>query len=233
VKDTTKIEWRRLIFPAVFLVTIWAIHLVKVIGGYKMGLYFGLKPLSVPRLFGIATSPLIHGDWGHLFGNTLSFAGISVFLFYFYRKIAMKSFLLIYFLTGLGVWLFGRHTTFHIGASGVIYGMVALLFWVGVFRRNVRSVAISLVVLTLYSGMFYGFLPKDGISTESHILGAIAGVFTAYFYKDEIEDPEKEKEIHPEIRKTFFLPRDIFEKTKLERYREEQARLLDDGEQLS
>jgi len=226
----SKKEWRKLAFPIGFLILIWVIHIVKVVGGYELGLYFGLKPLSVPRISGILTSPLIHGDWGHLFGNTLSFAGLSFFLFYFYRKIALKSFFLIYFLTGIGVWLFGKETAFHIGASGIVYGMAALLFWTGVFRRNVRSIAISLVVLTLYSGLFYGFLPKAHISYESHIIGAVAGIFAAYYYKDELEDAESAKPSQPEGAKKFFLPRDIFAKTKYERMREEQQRRLEEGD---
>ena len=215
-----KTEWKRLTFPIVFLILIWIIHLIKVIGSYELGMYFGLKPLSVPRISGILTSPLIHGDWGHLLGNSLSFIGLGFFMFYFYRKIALKSFFLIYLLTGIGVWLFGKNA-FHIGASGIIYGMVALLFWVGVFRRNVRSIAISLVVLTLYSGMFYGLLPKEKISYESHIVGAIAGIFAAYYYKNEIEEEEKIVVLHEKPKKYFFQ-RDIFEKTKLQRWQEQQ-----------
>ena len=216
-----QIDWRRLTFPITFLAFIWVVHLIKVVGEIELGMYFGLKPLSVPRISGILTSPLIHGDWGHLIGNSLSFIGLGFFLFYFYRKIALKSFILIYIMTGIGVWLFGKNG-FHIGASGIIYGMVALLFWIGVFRRNVRSIAISLVVLTLYSGMFYGLLPKEKISYESHIVGAIAGIFAAYYYKDEIEEEEKEKIVQVDIPKKYFLERDIFEKTKFQRWQEQQ-----------
>ncbi|HHB78821.1 MAG TPA: rhomboid family intramembrane serine protease [Saprospiraceae bacterium] len=225
--NSPKIEWKRLTFPIGFLAIIWVVHLIKVLGGYDLGLYFGLKPLSVPRLSGILTSPLIHGDWGHLFGNTLSFAGLGFFLFYFYRKIALKSFFLIYLMTGVGVWLFGKNG-FHIGASGIVYGMAALLFWIGIFRRNVRSIAISLVVLTLYSGMFYGLLPKEKISYESHIAGAIAGIFAAYYYKDDIEAEEEKREEVPEHPKKYFLPRDVFEKTKFERWQDLQKDQADD-----
>ena len=229
--DISKKDWSRLYFPIGFLITIWAVHVVKVLGRYELGYYFGLKPLSVPRISGILTSPLIHGDWGHLISNTLSFAGLSFFLFFFYRKIALKSFFMIYLLTGIGVWLFGKGIAFHIGASGLIYGMVGLLFWIGIFRQNVRSVAISLVVLTLYSGMFYGLLPKEGISYESHIIGAIAGIFAAYYYKNDIEEEEQENN-NPIIDtpKQFFLPRDVFAKTKYERFLEEQQRPLEDPE---
>ncbi len=133
-------------------------------------------------------------------------------------------------MTGVGVWLFGKNA-FHIGASGIIYGMVALLFWVGIFRRNVRSIAISLVVLTLYSGMFYGLLPKEKISYESHIIGAIAGIFAAYYYKDEIEEEEKKKIVVDDKPKNYFLARDIFEKTKLQRWQEQQEQQRLDNEE--
>ncbi len=217
-------DLRRLYFPMGFLALIWAIHLYQVLVGVEWGYMLGIKPLAPHRWFGIFTGPLVHGDWPHLLNNTVSFAGLSFFLFYLYPRIARRAFVMIYLMTTTGVWLFGKDA-FHIGASGLIYGMAALLFWMGIFRRNIRSVAISLVVLVLYSGMFYGFLPQAHISYESHIIGAIAGVFAAYYYKEEHEpeDMADSPEPGPSHRR-YFLPRDAFEKTKYERYLERQSR---------
>jgi hypothetical protein len=75
--------------------------------------------------------------------------------------------------------------------------------------------------------MLAGVFPmEDGISWESHLFGAMAGIFTAYYYKEEIESDEEdffqEEEADLENR-SYFLPRDIFEKTKDERRREAEG----------
>ena len=131
---------------------------------------------------------------------------------------------MIYLVTGTAVWLMARQT-YHIGLSGVVFGMVTFVMANGFFRRNVRSIVLALIVFLLYSGMLAGVFPlKEGVSWESHLMGAITGVFTAYFYKEEIEeeevDPYAKEEEPDEASRPYFLPRDTFEKTKEERRRE-------------
>jgi hypothetical protein len=103
---------------------------------------------------------------------------------YFYNKIAREVFLWIYFMTGIWVWIVARDA-YHIGASGLVYGLVAFLLFSGLFRRDARSIAISLVVIFLYSGMLAGILPtSSSISWESHLLGAFAGLFCAFYFRN-------------------------------------------------
>jgi membrane associated rhomboid family serine protease len=78
--------------------------------------------------------------------------------------------------------------------------------------------AISLLVVFLYGSMIWGVLPiQPYISWESHLLGAIAGIILAIYYKDkgparriytweieedeEINDEEKYWEIDAESNK--------------------------------
>jgi membrane associated rhomboid family serine protease len=134
--------------------------------------------------------------------------------------------LMIYLLTGLAVWIFGRRV-FHIGASGVVYGLVSFVFWMGIFRRSLKSIILALIVTVLYSGYFLGILPnQEGISWESHLLGGIVGIFAAYWFKEQIEmDEEVQKaswENEP-LDSKYFLERDIFDKTKLEREQEQNG----------
>ena len=89
----------------------------------------------------------------------------------------------IYFLTGLLVWAFGRQS-YHIGASGLNYGFLTFLFFMGIFRKDNRSLALSFLVLFLYSGLIAGLFPGDPrISWESHIAGAITGFVFAILLK--------------------------------------------------
>jgi membrane associated rhomboid family serine protease len=211
--------WQTLKLPLYFLFIIWAIHLSQVFLGFNF-YGWGLYPREVFGLKGILTSPLLHKDFGHLINNSIPFLVVGIFMLLFYRRVAMKSFVLIYILTGLAVWIFAR-PSFHIGASGVVYGMVAFVFWNGIFRRNIRSIAISLVIFFLYSGMIAGVFPvKEGVSWESHLLGALVGIFVSYMYKEEIEESEKPQpaswELEDESKKPF-LRQDTFDMTLRER----------------
>lgn len=205
--------------PLIFLAVIWAVHLVQVLTGFDFYRY-GVYPRTGFGLRGILFSPLLHSDFKHLISNSAPFFFLSVVILFFYRRVAIRSIIMIYFLTGLAVWLFAREV-FHVGASGVVYGLVSFVFWMGIFRRSIKSIILALIVTFLYSGLFLGILPdQDGISWESHLLGGIVGIFVAYWYKEEIEADEKEQPPSwaNEPEKTeYFLKRDVFEKTKAER----------------
>jgi hypothetical protein len=86
----------------------------------------------------------------------------------------------------------------------VVYGLGAFLFFSGVFRWDVRSISLSLLIALVYGGMVWGVIPgREGISWESHLFGAIAGVGMAWvFRKVDVIPPkryhwEDEPENHP------------------------------------
>jgi membrane associated rhomboid family serine protease len=151
---------------------------------------FGVFPREVKGLSGILTSPLIHSDLEHLLSNSFSLLILMFGLFYFYREASATAFTIIYLLSGLFVWLFGRHS-YHIGASGIVYGLAAYIFFSGLFRRDRKSMALSLIVVFLYGGMVWGIFPiKPEISFESHLAGALVGVVLAFAFR-KYDPPEK------------------------------------------
>ena len=154
MKEKTVQAIRSLRFPVMFIMMMWAIQVVKSLTGLRLA-FLGIFPRELFGLKGVITAPLIHGDWQHLISNTVPMAALCAMVFLFYRRVAVKSFLLIYIFTGLAVWLFGR-PVWHIGASGIVYGLLAFLFWTGIFRRSLKSIVISLVILVMYSGSFLG-----------------------------------------------------------------------------
>jgi membrane associated rhomboid family serine protease len=106
----------------------------------------------------------------------------------------------------LGVWLFGR-ASYHIGASGLTFGMMFFVFVVGALRWERRAIALSCAVFFLYGGMVWGVLPTDPqVSYEAHASGALLGAVLAvllrrvdpppaakrYSWEDEAEDSEGE-----------------------------------------
>jgi membrane associated rhomboid family serine protease len=81
------------------------------------------------------------------------------------------------------VWLFAR-PVYHVGASGIIYGLLGFLFFSGIFRRDNRSIAIALLITFLYGGLIWGVLPgARGISWESHLFGGISGIVIAFIFQ--------------------------------------------------
>jgi membrane associated rhomboid family serine protease len=172
-----------LLFTMAFLISIWGVHLINY--QFELGLQaHGNHPGRISGLKGIFTSPFLHGDWTHLWNNTASFFTLNGLLFYFYRSIAVRVWGILLLASGIGLWIIGEVGTNHIGASGIVYGLAAFLFFSGVIRKNLLLLRISLVVVFLYGGMVWWMLPiKDGISWEGHTAGAIAGVALAVLYR--------------------------------------------------
>jgi len=190
-----------MLIPGVIVFLMWLVKIIEVLFDLDFS-RFGIYPLSLEGLPGIIFSPFIHANFGHLFNNSLPLFFLGTALFYFYSEIAVKVSLWTYFLTGLLVWLAGR-SAWHIGASGLIYGLASFLFFSGIIRRYFRLVALSLLIVFLYGSMVWGIFPniyKD-VSWESHMLGFISGILLAVVYRNEgprqpvIEWPDEDEEI--------------------------------------
>lgn len=230
-------------WPLGLLVIIWLVFLVDYyLTGGMLSAYYGLSSRELAGVPGIVLSPFLHGGWPHLLSNSLPFLSLSGLLVFFYPRLWPRVLASLWIGTGALVWVLGR-SVIHIGASGVVYALAAFLAFSGIFRRDFRAVAVSLVVLFYYGGMIVGILPgQEGISWESHLLGLLMGIFGAYIYRSELEDHEiaaKEKKAERlrenQRQKEPFLERDAFEKTKEERRQEdfwEKLKVLDERERL-
>lgn len=168
-----------LLFPIRFLFIIWVAFAIQFYGGVDLG-YLGIYPRSIQGLVGIVTAPMIHGSAQHIMSNSLPLLLLGGVLFYFYPAIALRVFLQCYFFTNILVWIFAR-SFYHIGASGVVYGLALFLLSYGLFRKNIISIIVSAGVFLLYGGLVYTVFRFDArISWESHLFGAITGFVTAY-----------------------------------------------------
>jgi len=180
--DEKKRFYHSLVFPTFFLFVIWFVRFTEVGLGVSF-VRLGVYPQNINGLWGIITSPLIHADIKHLADNSVPVFLLSLAIFYFYREIAYKVFFIIYFVSGILVWFVGREA-YHIGASGLVYGFASFVFFSGLFRKNTNLLAISLLVIFLYGSLVWGLLPYDfKVSWESHLMGALTGIFMAYIYR--------------------------------------------------
>jgi len=165
-----------------FVLLLWVIKSIEWANQVDLG-NLGILPRTLGGSIGIITGPLIHGDIYHLVSNSIPLIILGLGLFYFYHNIALEVFIWIYLASGFWVWIIGREA-YHIGASGIVYGLMMFLFWGGILRKNPRSLAISLIVFFLYGSMIYGLFPiDDTISWESHVMGSLAGIFLAIYFR--------------------------------------------------
>ena len=192
-------------WPFVFDALLWVVFLVfHEEHGFKD---WGIVPRELLGLRGIITAPFVHADVDHLLSNTLPILIVGTVLVHFYRPITVRVVGMIWLLTGFWVWVMARPAS-HIGASGLIYGGVIFLFFSGIFRKDIRLMAVSFLVVFLYGSLAWGVLPIDPTqSWESHLSGSIAGLFAAiYFRKDGPQRPKYTWEIEEELGEAEPLP---------------------------
>jgi len=178
-----------LIVPLTFPILIWVVFLLSFVLELDLR-RMGILPRDLYGIFGIITAPFIHANFSHLISNTFPLILLGWSIFFFYPKVSSRVFLAVYLLTGFLVWLLAREV-YHIGASGLVYAFVSFLFFSGIFRKDNKSIAIALLVTFLYGGVVWGVLPgQKGISWESHLFGAIAGLVAAFTFR-KIDPPKK------------------------------------------
>jgi len=205
-----------LLLPSVFVALLWVIELVQVFLEDRFT-FLGIIPRTVDGLLGIITGPLIHAGYEHLLSNTLPLLIVGTGLIYFYRQIAFRVLAMIWLFTGFWVWLSARQEA-HIGASGLIYGLVCFLFFSGLLRKDTRLMAVSMLVTFLYGSLVWGILPVDqSISWESHAFGSVAGIFCAIYYRKEgPQRPKAQWEIDEELEKNSPQSENELEKVLIE-----------------
>jgi membrane associated rhomboid family serine protease len=191
----------------VLIGVLWAVFIIDAAFGLRLA-RFGLRPGSVSGLVGILTAPLLHGTVPHLLSNTIPLLVSLTATLYLYPASAVRVIPLVWIGSGTLAWFLGQAPSLHIGASGLIYGLLAYVFVGGILRRDLRSVSVSLMVGFLYGSMVWGVLPiRAGMSWEMHLSGALTGLVLAFVYRRwdrvplvryEWEDDESVPEWYPE-----------------------------------
>lgn len=141
----------------------------------------GIRARTAGGLLGVLWAPLLHVSWAHLIGNTLP---VVVFGF-----LAMAGGIgpwiavtvVIWLVSGLGVWLVAPTGSVTIGASGLAFGWLMFLLVRGLFNRSVGQILVALVLLFYWGSVLWGLLPgRADISWQGHLFGALAGILCAW-----------------------------------------------------
>jgi membrane associated rhomboid family serine protease len=187
-----------------FVVVLWLIHLMH--WGLDLdAVPFGVRPREWLGLIGIVTAPLVHGDFPHLVANSAPLLMLGAVMLFLYPHSTLRVLPAVYLGPGVLVWMFGRDSA-HLGASGLVYGLVSYVFVAGLLRRDRRAIAASLLVALMYGTLAWGVLPiQPRMSWETHLAAAVIGVLLAlalrgldipprkrYEWEEEPEQPDEE-----------------------------------------
>lgn len=136
-----------------------------------------VRPHRVDGLWGVLTAPLLHGSWAHVGSNALGLLALGTLTLAQYPRALLRTVPLAWVGAGLGAWWLGEPGSHHLGASGVINGLLFMVLTLGLVRRDRPAVAAAMLGLTLFGGMLLSVLPHEpGISWQSHLGGAVGGV---------------------------------------------------------
>jgi membrane associated rhomboid family serine protease len=141
----------------------------------------GIHPHDLGRIWGIFTSPFLHVNFGHLISNTvpLVFMGVIIAL-RGAARVALVT-LVVIIVGGLGTWLISPSGTTTVGASGLVFGYATYLLTRGVFNRSALELLTGVVVAVVWGGaLISSLVPRDGISWQGHLCGAIGGLVAAW-----------------------------------------------------
>lgn len=164
----------------IFIATIWGVFLLECVVPFDL-LSFGVTPRTLHGLVGIPAMPFLHANLQHIASNTLPLFVLLILLAGSKAR-SWEVVTEIGLLGGILLWLCGRTAT-HVGASGLIFGLIAFLIVSGWLERRFVPLVVSLVVTFVYGGiLLWGVIPRIGthVSWDGHLLGAVAGGVIAY-----------------------------------------------------
>jgi membrane associated rhomboid family serine protease len=178
--EQSRVRFRRAAQLAIaFVALLWLMSLLQWGLDSDPG-QLGLRPRDAAGLAGIFFAPLLHGGFAHLLSNSLPLLVVGTTMLYLYPSSSRWVLPLAYLGPGVLVWLGGRSAV-HIGASGLVYGLVAYVFVAGLMRRDRRAIAASLLVSFMYGALVWGVLPlRPEVSWETHLAAALLGVALAF-----------------------------------------------------
>lgn len=143
-----------------------------------------VSPRDPAALLGLLTAPLLHGSVAHLAANATALLILGTLAGSVYPRATLRALPLMWLGSGLGAWLLGEEGTRHLGASGVTHGLMFLVTTLGLLRRDRPSIAAGMIALLFYGGSVLTVLPHgDGISWQSHLGGALAGVLAGFLFR--------------------------------------------------
>lgn len=177
-----------IVWPLVLVLLAWIVFFIDI--RFHLGLHsYGMHPQSLDGIYGIFTMPFLHGDFDHLFSNSIPLVLAMGFIFTYFPDSKWHILALNVVVTGVLLLLLGEPRSNHIGASGLVYAFIFFLVTHAFITRNKEMLSASFILIFLYGSLVYGIFPDYGkiigknISWEGHLSGALSGVFFGVLYR--------------------------------------------------
>jgi membrane associated rhomboid family serine protease len=140
----------------------------------------GIRPHQTSGLDGILFAPFVHHGWDHLLANSSPLILLGTFALAAGTKRFLVATWMIAVVSGVAVWFLTPPNYLVLGASGIAFGWLGLLFMRGLVESSLWHLAVALVVALLYGWQLTLLLPTDdAISWEGHLFGFIGGMIAA------------------------------------------------------
>lgn len=166
----------------ILLAAIWAVEAVNLVLGHGLTTW-GILPRSINGLIGIPLAPFIHAGIWHAVSNTIPIIILGGLTLASGKKRFWITTVAIILLSGALVWLFAR-SSYHVGASGLVFGYFGALLARAAIERSITSIAIAVITITIYGGLLWGILPlRTHISFEGHFFGLVAGIACVWLFQ--------------------------------------------------
>lgn len=188
------------IVPTLLLLLIWGVYFTEEFFDISFS-HLGILPRTISGLKGIIFSPFLHGDLNHIVNNSIPLFILTTALIYFYRTLSLKVIFYGILLSGAMTWIIGR-SSYHIGASSLIYVLVSFIFFKGIITKYYRLIALSLTVIVIYGGMIWYVFPDvdNAISWEGHLSGLLCG----YIFAIRFKTPDYQKDLQYDWQKPDY-----------------------------
>lgn len=165
-----------LVFVADVVLRAFDIHLVA---------RLGLMPRTLDGLWGLLGCHILHADIHHLASNSLGLLVLGLVSCWYSQGLTGLAVLYSALVSASLTWLIAPAGIPHIGASGIVFGLVGFLVCNGLFRRSWGAFLIAVPVGVLLSGLIPGMLPSQEnqvamISWQMHLGGFLGGALASW-----------------------------------------------------
>ncbi len=184
-----------------WVAALWAIFLLDIAlstmlvpgSGLRLGYLaslLGLRPLDWWGLLGIPCAHFLHASFAHLLANSIALLVLGWLGCRYSRRLTGAAIVSSALVAGSLTWCIGGigisgPSPVHIGASGVIFGLIGFLLVNGLVRFDFWGIVVGVLTGVLFWRALPGMLPGTGdgqvlVSWQMHLGGFVGGVLAAW-----------------------------------------------------